>query len=71
MSKLMAASEKMAKAHTNLTTYHSIIILLEGGLLSGDHSHDAKNRIITICKREAQRHLRQYDIAASKLRGEP
>jgi hypothetical protein len=49
-----------AKAHTDLTVFHGVIQLMEGGLLSADSYGDAE-RIIKICKRASQKCLARYD----------
>lgn len=60
-SKSMRAA---MEAHTNLTVFASVVELLEGGLLSG-YQGLAHTRIITICKDEQQRLLKQMDKAVA------
>lgn len=49
-----------ACARTNLTIFHAVIEMLEGGTLTAEADHDA-HRIIGICKAAAQKQLRLMD----------
>ena len=57
---------KAAQAHTNLTMYHAIIALAEGGCFYGHQPALAK--IIGEAKRAAGVELRHYDEAVSCLK---
>lgn len=59
-------AEKAARAHTNLTMYHAIIALAEGGCFYG--YQPALTKIISEAKRAAAVELRHYDEALSVLR---
>jgi hypothetical protein len=60
-----------ARAHTDLSVFHAIINLLEGGLISSD-SYPNADRIISICKKESAKCLQRYDRAlAENERGRP
>lgn len=50
-----------AEAHTNLTVFHAVISLMEGGHLYGNTPQQSAARIIAICKSEAHRQLRTFD----------
>lgn len=59
-------------AHTNLNTFHSIVVILEGGTLYGDESKSGNktaNKIIELCKAEQQRQLKIYDEAIKAANG--
>jgi hypothetical protein len=53
--------ELAAQAHTNLTVFHAIKVLLEGGTIHGAYAQKAANRIMKICDAQCQVQLRAYD----------
>ena len=55
-----------ARAHTDLTIFHAVIAILEGGTIGPASSTDAR-RIIAHCRNAADPCLRRYDAALSKL----
>ncbi|GEL42307.1 hypothetical protein MEX01_28980 [Methylorubrum extorquens] len=57
--------EKAVRAHTNLSTFATLVSILEGGHLYGGNprSDRAAQKIIDICKAEQQKLLRDYDTA--------
>jgi hypothetical protein len=62
-----AALDKALRAHTNLSTFHAVIAVLEGGCVySGVGSDKAAQQIINICKREQGRLLKIHDAALAK-----
>jgi hypothetical protein len=56
-----------AEARTDLTIFHAVIAILEGGTLSA-RSYDDAQRIIGICKAAGGKRLRDYDRARGKAR---
>lgn len=59
--------QKAAQDHTDLHTFHAVMVLMEGGLLYDEKSKAAASKIIAICKREASRCLRSYDAGRAAL----
>ncbi|MFA5240350.1 MAG: hypothetical protein WC476_11685 [Phycisphaerae bacterium] len=59
---------EVAEAHSNLSIWAAIQVLLESSLLCGGHHEKAEARIIKIVKAEQQKELRRYDKAQSRLR---
>lgn len=55
--------ERAARAHTNLTVFHAVIILLESSLLHGDKAQADAAKIIRLCTSARQRQLEEYDDA--------
>lgn len=55
------AAKAAAHAHTDLNTFAAVVSLLEGGHLYRSSSYGAAERIITICKKEQDKALREYD----------
>lgn len=52
------------RAHTDLTVFHAVVAILEGGTLSGDTSaRSAASKIIAICEAEKGRQLKKLDAA--------
>ena len=71
MKELDRLAKEYSNAHVRLNMFYAVIELLEGGTLpggSGSAGHSAE-RIITICKAEAQKQLRIHDAALEKMRG--
>lgn len=66
-SKLDDPVRRAAAAHTDLNTFHIIIQILEGGTLYLPASHEAAQKIVRMCKTEAQRSLRAYDAAKKAI----
>jgi hypothetical protein len=58
---LKVAIEDLKHGHTDLNTFHAVMVILEGGTLYSSASKGAAKKIITICKREAYRCLTQHD----------
>lgn len=58
-----------AEAHTNLTVFHAVIRLLEGGTLYGARPQRPAQQIIKLCQRAAQSELAAYDRARSAING--
>ena len=57
-----------AHAHTNLTIFHAIINMLEGGVLYGPRPQRKAAQIVRLCKAAAQTELAAMDRATSALR---
>ena len=57
------ANVDIARTHTRLNTFGSVVAILEGGCLpSGCISADnTARKIIALCKAEQQRQLKKYD----------
>lgn len=64
MSEQKSAIRSAAQAHTNLTMFHAVIQLMEGGCLHGAPPEAAQ--IIAVAKRAAGRELRAYDRAVAR-----
>ncbi|MFA4827904.1 MAG: hypothetical protein WC594_01715 [Thermodesulfovibrionales bacterium] len=62
MTKKEECLNKSNNAHTNLTMFHAVIQLMEGGLIYGGGNIYA-NKIITIARTAAMRELRKLDKA--------
>ncbi len=56
---------KITAAHTDLTIFHAVTKIMEGGTLYDNKSHKAAAKIITICNHESARHLRVLDAGRS------
>jgi hypothetical protein len=56
-----------AQAHTNLTMFHAVMQLMEGGVLYGASPQGSAAKIIRICKDEAAKQLRLFDAAMAKV----
>lgn len=68
MSKRGNPIQRAAEAHTNLTTFGSIISVLEGGSIYGGspRTDRAVSRIIRTCKDEQKRLINEYDDACAE-----
>ena len=53
-------------AHTNLTVFHAIVAMLEGGTIRGSAADATAQRVIAICKKETYRQLKLMDSALAK-----
>lgn len=60
--KLTKAMEDAAEAHTDLTVFSAVEVLLESSLQTSG-CHRSAQAILAICRREIQRQLRLYDKA--------
>jgi hypothetical protein len=58
----------VAQGHTDLTIFHAIISICEGGTLYRTDSHKAALKIIAICKAQAARSLRVHDQGLAALK---
>lgn len=56
-----------AAARTNLTIFHAVIAILEGGTITAPADRDAQ-RIIELCKTARGKQLRLMDRALEKCR---
>lgn len=54
-------------AHTDLNTFHSVITLMEGGLIYSAKRYKTAEKIIELCKRETAKCLAEYDEAVDNL----
>jgi hypothetical protein len=54
-------AQELAAHHTNLTMYHAIIELCEGGLFYGTTASSTVNKVKKICKAARQNELVHYD----------
>lgn len=61
MMELAKRVKRAAEAQCNLNTFYAVIGVLENGTIRGEHSQPAAQRIIKICKEQAQRELDRYD----------
>ena len=59
-------AREAAECLTDLTVFHAVIQIMEGGCLRA-RSEAAASRIIQICKAEAGKRLRDYDRAMAKV----
>lgn len=57
------AAKAAAEARSDLNVFHSVIVLMENGMLSCPASYAAAQKIIKICKAEAGRRLTDYERA--------
>jgi hypothetical protein len=64
------AFKEASNAHVRLNTFYAVIALLEGGTLPGGSSSAdrAAERIIRICKLEADRQFQIYDAYVSQAK---
>lgn len=61
-AETVSHAKKAANALSDLHVFSAVIALMESSLVSSD-CHTAEGRIVSICKLEAQKCLRQYDKA--------
>ena len=57
-----------ARALSDLNTFAAVVTVLEGGHIMCSASQPAVKRIVTICKREQQKLLREYDAARARAK---
>jgi hypothetical protein len=55
-----------SEAHTNLTIFHAVIAILEGGCIYGQKADNAAQKIIKACKCAAYQQLKVYDAETKK-----
>lgn len=55
--------------HTTLSTFATVVDVLEGGSIYDQRAHKTALRIIKICQQEEQRQLKRYDAAIAKTNG--
>lgn len=56
-----------AAEHANLNAWVAVVSLLEGGTLSGAHTHSAQQRVIKIAQAEIHKHLRAHEAALAAV----
>lgn len=56
------------RAHTDLTVFHSIIAILEGGCIYGSVANRDANKLIRACKSAAVKQLAIMDKHMDKVR---
>lgn len=60
-------AEAVAEAHTNLTVFHAVRAILEGGTLYGTRPQRAAQRISDLCDKAARAELAAMDKAVEAL----
>ena len=66
-TKEQVQAKLASEALANLTTFHTVIKILEGGTLYGSRPHEAAAKIIRLCKTAAGVELRAMDRAMRDL----
>jgi hypothetical protein len=58
---------KAAQCHTDLNIFAAIVSILEGGVIYTPYARRTSAKIISICQKEQQRLLQNYDAARRLL----